>query len=127
MAYHSKEYDLQLAVCKYLKYQYPHVLFRSDLGGIKLSKGMGMKNARLQHSSGFPDLIIYYKSKGKSGLAIELKTLNSPVYKINGELYKKDHLKNQARVLEYLREQNFEADFCVGIDAAKRKIDNYLC
>ena len=121
----SNEYDLQKAVCKYLKLQYPHVLFRSDLGGIKLSKGMAIKYSRLQHSSGFPDLIIYYQSKGKCGLAIELKI--KPVYKINGELFKDPHLEKQARILEYLREQNFEADFCVGIDQAIEKIDNYLC
>jgi hypothetical protein len=125
MAYRSNEYDLQRAVTQYLKYKYPHVLFRSDLGGIKLSKGMAIKYARLQHSSGFPDLMIYYQSKGKGGLAIELKT--KPVYKINGELYKDSHLEKQARVLEYLRKQNFEADFCVGIDQAMVKIDNYLC
>ena len=121
----SNEYDLQRAVCKYLKYKYPHVLFRSDLGGIRMTKGQAIKYSRLQHSSGFPDLIIYYQSKGKCGLAIELKT--KPVYKINGELFKDAHLEKQARILDYLREQNFEADFCVGIDQAIEKIDNYLC
>ena len=105
--------------------QYPKVIFRSDLGGIKLSKGMAIKYSRIQHSKGFPDLFVYYPSKGYAGLAIELKAKN--IYKKNGELLSSEHLQAQKSVLDYLSSNKYLAKFAVGFDQAKLIIDTYLC
>tara|TARA_Y100001963_G_scaffold159258_1_gene262140 strand:+ start:233 stop:613 length:381 start_codon:yes stop_codon:yes gene_type:complete len=124
MAYHSSEYDLQLSVCKYLKLQYPNIIFRSDLAGIAMTKGMARKYAKIQHSSGFPDLFIYYPSKGFNGLALELKNTN--IYKKDGTLKKNDHLQKQEKILNYLKRHKYCAAFAVGFDQAKKLIDSYI-
>lgn len=119
------EFDLQIAVTKYLKYQYPNILFRSDLGGIRLTQGLATKAKKIQHSTGFPDLFIYYPSKGYNGLAIELKT--KEVLKKDGTLKKSEHLAQQQKVLDYLNEKKYYASFAVGFDEARTIIDDYLC
>lgn len=122
--YHSNEYELQLAVCQYLRYQYPDILFRSDLGGIKLTKGLAIKSKKIQRSSGFPDLFIYYPSKGYNGLAIELKATN--IYKKDGTLKKNDHVFKQKKILDILSANNYKAVFAVGFEQAKKIIDEYV-
>ena len=119
------EYTLQVAVCKYLKYQYPNVLFRSDLGGIRLTKGLAIKAKKIQHSKGFPDLFVYHPNKGYNGLAIELKT--KELMKKNGTLKKSEHLEQQQRVLDHLNANKYYASFAVGFEEARTIIDNYLC
>jgi hypothetical protein len=122
--YHSKEYELQLAVCKYIRYQYPNILFRSDLGGIKLTKGLAIKSKRIQHSKGFPDLFLYYPSGKYNGLAIELKVKD--IFKKDGTLRKSEHLEQQQKVLDILNANNYYATFAVGFNEAKTVIDNYV-
>lgn len=120
------EYELQVAVCKYLKYKYPNILFRSDLGGIRLTKGLAIKAKRIQHSKGFPDLFIYSQSKDKryNGLAIELKAKD--IFKKDGSLLKSEHLEHQQRVIDHLNANDYYASFAVGFDEARTIIDNYL-
>tara|TARA_Y100001937_G_scaffold23697_1_gene33781 strand:+ start:6945 stop:7301 length:357 start_codon:yes stop_codon:yes gene_type:complete len=115
---------LQCAVCKYLQYQYPNILFRSDLGGIWLTKGLAKKAKRIQHSKGFPDLFIYYPSNGYHGLAIELKARN--IFKKDGTLLKSQHTAQQQKIIDLLNANNYYATFAVGYNDAKNIIDNYV-
>ena len=67
------EENLQIAVCNYLRAQYPKVLFNSDLSGIKLTMGQAVKAKKLRSSKGFPDLVIYEPRGNYHALFLELK------------------------------------------------------
>jgi len=118
----AKEHE-QLA--EYIKMQYPKVMFNSDMSGIKLTIGQAVKAAKLRSNDKFPDLVIYERRMGYSGLFIELKKSGEVLHKKNGEL-KTEHLKEQDRTLRRLYEMGFMAVFAIGFDAAKKIIDSYL-
>ena len=140
----NSEENLQIQVADYLRLQYPNVLFHSDYGsGIKLTIGQATIQKRLNGGRrAWPDMfiaepiarqnpewregddlwddVIIYK-----GLFLELK-------KEGVRLRKKDyswatpHIKEQAKILEKLREKGYKAEFAVGFDEAKNLIDEYL-
>ena len=120
--YHS-EYSLQVAVTKYLKFAYPNLIFRSDLGGVRLSRGLAIKMKKIQWSSGYPDLFIAQRNKKWGGLFLELKT-KTP-YKKNGDLKKCEHLEKQSQMLKNLNERGYYATFSTGFEEAKKIIDWY--
>lgn len=126
MARSKQEYQLQKAVCKYITLQYPVVLFNCDLSGISLTIGQAKQIKSLRSNRGFPDIIIYHRNKHYSGLFIELKKKGTKIYTQKGELYKDEHLREQAEIMVRLREQGFDAVFCVGFDKAKKYIDLYM-
>jgi hypothetical protein len=120
---------LQEQVCNYIKLQYPNVLFRSDLGGIRLTMGQAAKVKRQQAGRAWPDLFIA-RPRGDlnrffSGLFIELKKEGTRLKKRNGQ-YASPHLQEQADVLIELNACGYKASFAVGFDQAKRLIDDYL-
>lgn len=122
------EYDLQVAVCRYLSYQYPDVDYMSDtIANLKLSKTQASRNKKIQ-KNGFkcPDLIIFEPRNNFSGLFIELK-LQSP-FKKDGQIKAStnDHLKGQLETIEKLKAKGFSAHFSWGFDMTKEIIDNYL-
>lgn len=122
------EYDLQVAVCRYLSYQYPDILFTSDtIANLKLTPIQASRNKKIQ-KTGFstPDLLILEPRNAFSGLFIELK-LESP-FKKNGEIKasKDDRLENQLKAINTLKEKGYSAHFSWGFDMTKEIIDNYL-
>jgi hypothetical protein len=122
------EYDLQVAVCRYLSYQYPDVDYMSDtIANLKLSKTQAGRNKKIQ-KNGFkcPDLIIFEPRNNFSGLFIELK-LQSP-FKKDGQIKAStnDHLKGQLETIENLNKKGYSAHFSWGFDMTKEIIDNYL-
>lgn len=119
------EYLLQIAVSDYLKYKYPEILFRHDLGGLKVSIGQAKKIKRIQKEKGWPDLFIFEPKKGFYGFALELKKNKKSVYtKLNN--LKDQHVKQQDKILKYLVSRGYSAMFGFGIDDCIEKIDNYL-
>ncbi len=120
-----KEENLQIAVCDYIRAQYPNVIFNSDLSGIKLTMGQAVKAKRLRSSKGFPDLVIYEPRGDHKALFIELKREGEKICKKDGEL-KTDHLKEQSMLMEELRKRGYYCVFAIGFDQAKMYIDNYL-
>jgi hypothetical protein len=125
------EESLQLQVCKYLRLQYPHVIFRSDYAsGLKLTKNQAVKHKRMQSSRSWPDLFIYEPSREYHGLAIELKKDGeSVVLKIGprkGCLSTDPHIQEQAAMLKALLHKGYYANFAVGYDEAVRVIDWYF-
>ena len=107
------EYDLQVAVCRYLSYQYPDVDYMSDtIANLKLSKTQAGRNKKIQ-KNGFkcPDLIIFEPRNNFSGLFIELK-LQSP-FKKDGQIKAStnDHLKGQLETIENLNKKGYSAHF----------------
>lgn len=147
----AREERVQLQVCRYLKMQYPSVLFMCDIAaGLHL----GVKWAGITKASrarrGMPDIYIFmckklpYGDPGSIemtyyGLAIELKSGKTSIYKKDGSLRSKktvrrtkkkveqfDHLQEQQEALQLLRAQGWKAEFAQGFDEAKKIIDEYL-
>lgn len=118
---------VQERVCQYLRAQYPQVLFHSDFGsGIKLTQGQALRNQKIQKKPGWPDMFIPEPRGEYRGLFIELKAPGVVVYKKDGTLRKDKHLKAQEEYLSDLTVRGYKACFCIGFEAAKETIDNYL-
>jgi hypothetical protein len=121
----KKEESLQLAVCNYLRYQYPDVIFTCDLSsGMKLSIGQAVKAKKMKSSRGLPDMMIFEPNKNYNGLFLELKS-KSP-FKKSGELLQDEHLQEQVSILQRLTSNGYRAVFATGFDEAKKIIDQYL-
>lgn len=120
------EYDLQVAVCRYLNYQYAHVLFMSDtIASVKLTAPQAIRNKQIQKDSfKCPDIIIFEPRGQYHGLFIELKK-ESP-YKKNGELFANDHLQGQAKTMQDLIARGYLCHFAWSFEQAKSMIDSYL-
>jgi len=122
------EYDLQVAVCRYLSYQYQDVLFTSDtIANLKLTQAQASRNKKIQ-KAGFstPDLLILEPRNGFSGLFIELK-IETP-FKKDGEIKasKDDRLKNQLKAINLLKQKGYFCCFSWTFDMTKEIIDDYL-
>lgn len=126
----KQEEKLQLAVCDYIRGQYPAVIFMCDLAsGMKMPIWLAARNKRMRSSRGLPDLFIAGTIKVgeahvSSGLFIELKKEGTRLK--NGDMPKDDHVKEQAEILERLRRLGYVAEFACGYDEATKLIDKYL-
>lgn len=123
----KKEEIIQIAVCNYLRLQYPDVLFVSDMAaGMRLTIGQAVKAKKMRSSRGLPDLIIL-EPKGDyyHGLCLELKKEGTKLFKRNGE-WATPHLQEQFDCLVKLRDKGYLAEFAIGFDEAKETIDEYL-
>ena len=125
------EYSLQLAICNYLKVQYPDVMFRSDLGGIRLTPGLAAKAKSLQHGRGFPDLFIPEPRLDPTGwplygLFVEIKVEGTKIHKKDGINFTTPHIREQAEMLVNLTSKGYFARFGIGFDKCKELIDWYL-
>lgn len=115
------EWTEQLIFTKWLKNQYPHILFRSDIQSAgRLSPQMQNIKQIIDPYSGWPDVMIYLKSTqcGFCGLAIELKSLTAT---LTGE-----HYRNQLAMHSQLREMDWQVDVCKGAENAKEVFIKYL-
>ncbi len=121
----KKEESLQLAVCNYLRHQYPNVIFTCDLSsGMKLSIGQSVKASKMKSSRGLPDLMIFEPQSGYHGLFIELKTTDP--FKKSGELRKDTHLEEQDFIMKQLYKKGYCCHFGYGFDQCKYIIDSYM-
>lgn len=125
----KKEESIQLAVCTYLKLQYPDVIFTCDLSsGMKLTIGQAVKAAKMRSGRGLPDIMILEpRGEGEfrySGLMIELKSEKAG--NKNGTVKQTDHVREQAEVLKALEKRGYMAKFAIGFSEAKSIIDFYL-
>jgi hypothetical protein len=123
-----QEFDLQVAISRYLSHQYPDVLFISDtIANLKLTPMQAGRNKKIQ-KNGFktPDLLILEPRHGRSGLFIELK-LETP-FKKDGSIKASanDHLKGQMESLWELSKKGYKACFSWGFEMTKDIIDDYL-
>jgi len=125
----KREESIQLAVCTYLKLQYPDVIFTCDLSsGMKLTIGQSVKSAKMRSSRGLPDIMILEpRGEGEfrySGLMIELKTEKAA--NKNGTVKQTDHTREQQEVLTRLEKKGYMAKFAIGFEQAKSIIDFYM-
>lgn len=121
------EWQEQLAFCKWLKIQYPDVLFRSDIQSAgKLTPAMQNIKLIIDPFRGFPDISIYLKRSNYCGLMIEMKRLNSGLYLKDGSLSSNKHVQEQNEMHKKLRENGWQVEFAEGMEAAISLFQNYL-
>ena len=122
----KKEEQLTKAVSKYLKIQYPDVVFTCDASGVRLTMGQAtaLKAQRSVHK--IPDMIILKPNAEYHGLILELKSEDSSPYLKDGSLSKGQHIQEQNQTLTTLLNIGYYAVFAVGFDNAKKVIDNYM-
>ena len=132
-----REIDLQAQVADYLRLQYPDVIFHSDFGsGIKLTMGQAIKQKRMNGGRrSWPDMFVakakLMQTKDgmpfiKHGLFLELKKDGVRILKRDGSYVADEHIREQAKMLESLEREGYEARFAVGLDQAKQIIDDYI-
>ena len=121
------EKTLQRAVCDYLRFQYPDVLFNSDMAGaMKLTIGQAVQIKSLRSNRGFPDIAIF-EPKGKyHGLFIELKKEGEKLTKKDKVTPISDHVFEQMICIEKLNSKGYLSRFAIGFEDAKSIIDWYM-
>jgi len=126
----KEEFKLQCDIAKFLTIKYPDVMFRSDLAGIKMTKGQAFQIMRLHNSRAYPDLHIIEPAMIKGvkyyGLFIEIKINIEAIYKRNGEIRTSKHIQEQHAMLLELRKRGYKAQWGCGWGDIIPKIDNYL-
>lgn len=121
------ERSVHNAVCKYLKLQYPNVMFLSDFGaGLHMTPGNAQLQNKQKSDHSFPDLMIFEQRGGYGGLFIEIKKDDSIFLKDGCTLKKDEHLFDQQRCMEELVKRGYFAQFGCGFDRIKSIIDFYL-
>lgn len=114
-------------VAQYIQLVYPEVYYHIDFGsGCKLTMGQAVQNKKLNKRA-YPDLTILEARKGFHGLCLELKKDGTKIYlKDELTLVADKHIREQAEVLQGLRDRGYSANFGIGFDECKMIIDSYL-
>ncbi len=121
----NDEERLHIAVCDYVRLQYPNEIFHSDGSGLNLSKRQQGVYPKMKSDRGMPDWYLLTPRNGYHGLIIEFKAF-SP-WKVNGYGLKKNkHVEEQYEMIKRLRTKGYAAYFGVGFDDCKRIIDIYM-
>lgn len=116
----KSEWSEQLHFCKWLKREYPDVLFRSDEQN-QGQRSYGMQNIMQvidPYRRGWPDIMIFHPSHGYSGLMIELKAVAASL--------STPHAKEQMEMHDKLRKKNWMVYFAFGCEDAKQKFQTYM-
>lgn len=121
----SKEESLQIALSKYIKLQYPDVVFTSESSGIRLTIGQAKKAKNMRSNCKLPDLIVLEPKGRYAGMILELKKEGHKVLKKNGEPFA-GHVAGQWETINKLRNKGYYATFAIGFDMAKTMVDLYM-
>lgn len=139
----KSEENIQLAVCKHIKDNYPDVIFTCDLAsGMKLPIWLAARNKKMRSSRGLPDLFIafpkaeYVYAKLFNGSEIRVPKVNflglfiefkkEDVRLKNGEISRSEHHNEQAAILTRLSHLGYKSEFACGVTEAIKIIDEYL-
>ena len=126
------EYYIQVELVNKIISNYPDIDFRSDLGGIRLTKGLAIQAKRLQKGRGWPDLFIAEPrltstNKVFMGMFIEIKDEGVDLFqKRDRTKWANEHVKEQAETLSRLRAKGYYAEFGIGFEDCWRQVQNYL-
>ena len=114
------EGNIQKQVVRYLRMQYPTVLFTASIAGIETTMLQMVRLKAMGYLKGTPDLMILEPSCPIGytfhGLFIELKA-DKKTSKASPE---------QKDFIDRLQKRGYEASICYGFDEAKYVIDSYL-
>lgn len=122
----SDEEGEQIALCDYIRENYPDVVFNSDHSGIRAGQGLANKVKKLHSANGIPDLSIDEPRGGWFGLKIEMKATGVSPFRKSGMLRDSEHLRKQWRMLARLEIKGYLAGFCVGLEQGKEIVDWYM-
>lgn len=116
----KSEWSEQLHFCKWLKHEYPDVLFRSDEQNQgKRSPGMqNILNIIDPYRSGMPDIVILHPVGEYCGLMIEMKAIGASV--------NTEHGVNQMAMHRRLSMLGWQCCFAWGEEGAKRVWLEYI-
>ena len=133
---------LQLKLADYIQHKYPDVLFDSSMAGIRLtipqaSQSKQLRSFRIdedgdENSDSFPDLMIFQPYVSSTdhllycGFFLEIKAEGVVVVNKNGTMRKDSHLQDQLYVINKLRDRGYYADFGIGWEDCKEKVDSYI-
>ena len=122
------EAQVQEALATYIRIKYPKVIFHSDFGsGAKLTVGQARKQKRQNAGMrGFPDLQICQPIDRWNGFFLEIKKEGVCVVLKNGKLTSREHIREQASMIERLRSVGYWADFGIGYEDCRQKVDAYM-
>lgn len=123
----QSEWSVQLQFCKWIKLQYPNLIFRSDIQSAgKLSGQMQNIKQILDPFKAWPDVQVYLPKGQYIGLHIELKRLNSGTFLKDGSLSSGKHVQEQAEMHNVLRALGYRVEFAEGFEQAKFILNNYM-
>lgn len=122
----KKEASLHAAICQYIRYQYPDVIFFSEPSGMRVSIYQARQLKMLRSGDKLPDLFIAEPCNGYSGMFIELKAEHSDLFKKSGGVRVSKHLRGQADMLDRLIRKGYKAVFCAGFEDSQKAVDDYL-
>lgn len=120
------EEKIHMALCRYIALRYKRALFNSDLSGVPLTKGQAKTASKMRSNAGFPDLMIFDPRGKYHGFFLELKKSGTIVYKQDGSFTIDKHINEQKAVIDRLRAMGYYAEFGIGFDDAKKKVDEYM-
>ena len=120
------EMKIQVALCDWMRREFPSAMFRSDGAGFRMTMGVAKQYARLQSCKGWPDFMLVEPQAPFHGLFIEIKATRDDVFKKNGEMRSNKHIANQADVIARLRGRHFAAVFGVGLEHCIRIVTLYM-
>jgi hypothetical protein len=137
MARNTRESDIQMALCKYVRLKYPQALFNVDLSGINLSKTSSGKAKMMRSSKGFPDFVLYQMVPNRKtgtgdnisilgALFIELKAEGTRLIAADGMKCTSTHIAEQLEMIDKLKSKGYEAVMCIGLDEAMKAVDEYM-
>ena len=122
----NDESSEQITLVAQLAMMYPWLKVFASLNGVKLTIGQAKKAKRMGMNRGDADLRIVHKVGDFHNLYIEYKHSSVALYQQNGEMYSKEHEKEQAGVLTHFQEQGDAATFAVGISNAIYAVQDYI-
>ena len=120
------EKDLQINICRWLKLQYPEVIFTSESSGLRLTISQARSLAKQRSGKGLPDLMIFEPRGGYHGLFLELKREGEKVFRRDGQIRSDAHLQDQYSVINRLNDKGYLAGFAIGFDEARALITKYM-
>lgn len=122
----ATEEQTHIAICQYIKLQYPNVLFSSESSGLRVTISQAKRLKAMRSCSGLPDIMIFEPRQSYYGLFLEVKKEGTTIFKKNGDIRSDKHLKEQEEIIFQLQQKGYFAQFVVGFDEAKAIIDYYL-
>lgn len=120
--YLTKEQYEHVALCNWLKIQYPKLLWWHTPNEGRKTPFERYLSSKMGTKKGVSDFLIIEKKGGFDGLVIELKAVGINVFKKNKTCY----YPEQEQFLKDMAQRNYYTCFCIGFDEAKSVITNYM-
>ena len=124
----KSEAKLSEAIASYLRKNHPGVPFNADvLAGINLSIRQGSEAKKQGKTKSWPDFFIATPRRGYNGLFVEIKKAGERIFKVRTpDEYASEHIEDQAKMLQRLRNEGYYAQFAVGYQETIKLIEWYL-